>query len=102
MFHKHTHFIYLVTLTLELDLLLKNFNLGCYLKMVACRGVSLSSDISYWYKVVIIYENTTDISGEDVYTLTTKINIENAVIWLVKQSIQGSQMCLGNQKLKWT
>ena len=36
-------------LTLTFDLLLKNFNLGCYLMMVAARRASLSSDNSYWY-----------------------------------------------------
>ena len=39
----------LVTLTLNFDLLLKNFNLGCYLVMVAARRASLSSDNSYWH-----------------------------------------------------
>ena len=36
-----------MTLTLNFDLLLKNFNLGCYLVMVAARRASLSSDNSY-------------------------------------------------------
>ena len=40
----------LVTLTLKFDLLLKNFNLGCYLMMVAARRASLSSDNSYIIK----------------------------------------------------
>ena len=34
----------LLTLTLKFDLLLKNFNLGCYLVVVAAWRVSLSSD----------------------------------------------------------
>ena len=38
----------LVTLTLKFDLLLKNFNHGFYLVMVAARGASLSTDNSYW------------------------------------------------------
>ena len=37
-----------MTLTLKFDLLLKNFNLGCYLMMVAARRASLSSDNSYY------------------------------------------------------
>ena len=37
----------LVTLTLKFDLLLKNFNHGFYLVMVAARLASLSSDNSY-------------------------------------------------------
>ena len=37
-----------VTLTLTLNLLLKNFNIGCYLVMVAARRASLSSDNSYY------------------------------------------------------
>ena len=37
----------LVTLTLKFDLFLKNFNLGCYLVMVAARRAS-SSDNSYY------------------------------------------------------
>ena len=39
--------VYLMTLTLKFDLLLKNFNLGCYLVMVAAWRGSLSSDNSY-------------------------------------------------------
>ena len=39
---------YLMALTLKFDLLLKNFNLGCYLIMVAAPRVSLSSDNSYY------------------------------------------------------
>ena len=38
----------LVTLTLKFDLLLKNFNYGFYLVMVAARRASLSSDNSYF------------------------------------------------------
>ena len=38
----------LVTLTLNFDLHLKNFNLGCYLVMVAAQRASLSSDNSYY------------------------------------------------------
>ena len=38
----------LVTLTLNFDLLLKNFNLGCYLVKVAARRAPLSSDNSYF------------------------------------------------------
>ena len=37
----------LVTLTLKFDLLLKNFNLGCNLVMVAVQRMSLSSDNSH-------------------------------------------------------
>ena len=60
----------LVTLTLNFDLLLKNFNLGCYLVMVAARRASLSSDNSYYdckyfnLKCVIPYlENSFYLSG---------------------------------------
>ena len=38
-----------VTLTLNFDLLLKNFNNGCYSVMVAAQRASLSSDNSYLY-----------------------------------------------------
>ena len=34
----------IVTLTLKFDLLFENFNLGCYLVIVATRRASLSSD----------------------------------------------------------
>ena len=44
---------YLVTLTLKFDLLLKNFNHGFYLVMVAARQASLSSDNSYFYDIVV-------------------------------------------------
>ena len=37
-----------VTLILKFDLLLKSFNLGCYLVMVAARRTSLSYDNSYY------------------------------------------------------
>ena len=37
-----------MTLTLNFDLLLKNFNLVCYLVMVADRRASLFTDNSYW------------------------------------------------------
>ena len=40
----------LVTLTLKFDLLLKNFNHGIYLVIVAARPASLSSDNSYFPK----------------------------------------------------
>ena len=40
---------HLVFLTLKFDLLLKNFNLGCYLMVVAARRASLSSDNSYLF-----------------------------------------------------
>ena len=39
----------LVTLALKFDLLLENFNLGCYLVMVAIQRSS-SSDNSYWLR----------------------------------------------------
>ena len=39
----------LVTLTLKFDLLLKNFNRGCYFVMVTARRASLSSDNSYYF-----------------------------------------------------
>ena len=39
---------YLVILTLNIYLLLKNFNLGCYLVTVAARRAPLSSDNSYF------------------------------------------------------
>ena len=42
------HNFYLVTLTLKFDLLLQNFNLGCYLVMVAAGQASLFSDNSYY------------------------------------------------------
>ena len=42
MFHNHT-----LIFTLIFDLLLKNFNIGCYLVMVAARQAALSSDNSY-------------------------------------------------------
>ena len=38
---------YLVALILNFYLLLKNFNLGCYLVMFAARRASLSSDNSF-------------------------------------------------------
>ena len=41
------NFFDLVTLTLKFDLLVWNFNFGCYLMMVAARWASLSSDNSY-------------------------------------------------------
>ena len=41
-------FYHNLTLTLKFDLLMKNFNLGCYLVMVAARRASLSSDNSYF------------------------------------------------------
>ena len=44
------HIFYLVTLTLKFDPLMKNFNLDCYLMMVAARWASLSSDNSYYSK----------------------------------------------------
>ena len=47
-FHMVPYFFYLVTLTLNFDLLLKNFNLGSYLVIVAARRASLSSDNSYY------------------------------------------------------
>ena len=47
-----------LTLTLKFDLLLKNFNLGCFLVMVATGGASLSSDNSY---CLILHD------GEDIY-----------------------------------
>ena len=40
--------VFLVTLTLKFDILLKNFNHGFYLVMVAVRRASLSSDNSYY------------------------------------------------------
>ena len=40
----------LVTLTLKFELLVKNFNFGCYLVMVAARRASLSSDNSNFNK----------------------------------------------------
>ena len=43
----YQHF-YFVTLTLKFDLILKIFNLGCYLVMVAAPRASLSSDNSYY------------------------------------------------------
>ena len=47
MFHKHTLIFELGTLTLKFDPLVKNFNLGCYLVMVAAQRASLASDNSY-------------------------------------------------------
>ena len=45
LFHMVPYFFYFVTL--KIDLLLKNFNLGCYLIIVAARQASLSSDNFY-------------------------------------------------------
>ena len=44
-----TTMIYLTTLTLKFALLFKNFNLGCYLVMVATWRTSLSSDYNFIY-----------------------------------------------------
>ena len=43
--------VYLVILTLKFDLLVKNFNFGCYLIMVAARRATLSSDNSYFVTI---------------------------------------------------
>ena len=46
----------LVTLTLKFDLLLKNFNIGCYLVIVANWLASLSSDNSYYSDEMHMHE----------------------------------------------
>ena len=50
--------IYIVTLTFRFDILLKNFNLGCYLIMVAARQAPLSSDNSYYQSPTTLNKTT--------------------------------------------
>ena len=44
---------YHLTLTLKFDLLLKNFNRGCYLLVVAAWRASLSSENSYFHILIV-------------------------------------------------
>ena len=70
-----------MTLTLEFDLHVKNFNLGCYLVMVAARRASLSSDNSY----LLAYLPCKSFANLEENVTLSKLN---SVLCFISQDIQ--------------